>query len=222
MELKEYFDIVKRRIWIIILFTLTFAGVSAFVSFVMLEPIYQSNTTVYVGKMVDTQGGIIYNDLLVGTQLVKDYRELVKSRLVSNTVIEELGLYNMTASQLSAKLGVNLKSDTRIIEITAQDEEPELAKDIADKVAEVFKVKAVELMDVENVQIIDRAIVPSSPIKPKKQLNIIIAAFIGIMVGLGIVFLIEYLDNTIKTPEDVQKHIGIPVIGTIPHFTDTK
>ena len=65
-------------------------------------------------------------------------------------------------------------------------------------------------------------IVPSSPIKPKKQLNIAIAAFIGIMVGLGIVFLIEYLDNTIKTPEDVQKHVGIPVIGTIPLFPNTK
>ena len=91
---------------------------------------------------------------------------------------------------------------------------------IANKVAEVFKQKVVELMDVENVQVIDRAEVPISPVKPKKELNIAIATFIGLMTGLGIIFLIEYLDNTIKTPEDIEKHLGLPVIGTIPVFPE--
>lgn len=222
MELKEYFDIIKKRIWIIIILTIITTSVAAFVSFVMIEPVYQSNTTVYVGKKIDNQVGIVYNDLLLGSHLVKDYRELVKSRLVSNTVIKELSLFKMSASQLSAKLGVNLKNETRIIEITAQDSDPKIARDIADKVAEVFKEKAIELMNVENVQIIDKAVVPINPIKPRKQLNVMIAMFLGVMAGLGIIFLIEYLDNTIKTPEDVQQHIGIPVIGTIPLFPSTK
>ncbi|MBZ4647638.1 MAG: hypothetical protein JG777_3127 [Clostridia bacterium] len=220
MELREYLQIIRKRLWVVILITLLSTTTSAVISFFVLKPIYQSNTTLYVFKKIDTQGGIAYNDLLVGNQLVKDYRELVKSRLVSSTVIQELGLKDMTTSQMAAKLGVSLKNDTRLIEITAQDTDPEMAKEIANKVAEVFKKKVVELMDVENVQIIDKAEVPLTPVKPKKELNVAIAAFVGLMTGLGIIFLIEYLDNTIKTPEDVQKHLGLPVIGTIPVFPE--
>ncbi|WP_094549309.1 YveK family protein [Petroclostridium xylanilyticum] len=220
MELREYLQIIRKRLWVVILITLLSTTTSAVISFFVLKPIYQSNTTLYVFKKIDTQGGIAYNDLLVGNQLVKDYRELVKSRLVSSTVIQELGLKDMTTSQMAAKLGVSLKNDTRLIEITAQDTDPEMAKEIANKVAEVFKKKVVELMDVENVQIIDKAEVPLTPVKPKKELNVAIAAFVGLMTGLGIIFLIEYLDNTIKTPEDVQKHLGLPVIGTISVFPE--
>lgn len=220
MELREYLQIIRKRIWIVVALTLVAAIISSIVSFFVLEPIYQSNTTLYVGKKTDGQEAMVYNDLLLNNQLVKDYRELVKSRLIARTVIDELQLHDMTAGQLAGKLSVNLKNDTRLIEITAQDTDPELAMVIANKVAEVFKQKVVELMDVENVQVIDRAEVPISPVKPKKELNIAIATFIGLMTGLGIIFLIEYLDNTIKTPEDIEKHLGLPVIGTIPVFPE--
>ncbi|NLY43931.1 MAG: lipopolysaccharide biosynthesis protein [Clostridiaceae bacterium] len=220
MELREYLQIIRKRMWIVVSLTLVSAIASAIISFFLLEPIYQSNTTLYVGKKADSQESLAYNDLLLSNQLVKDYRELVKSRLVARTVIEELKLQGMTAGQLAAKLSVNLKNDTRLIEITAQDPDPQLAALIANKVAEVFKEKVVELMDVENVQVIDKAEVPVSPTKPNKKLNIAVAAFVGLMAGLGIIFLIEYLDNTIKTPEDVQKHLDLPVIGTIPVFPE--
>jgi capsular polysaccharide biosynthesis protein len=72
----------------------------------------------------------------------------------------------------------------------------------------------------DNVKVVDKAKVPSSPVKPRPLMNIAIAGVLGIMVGLGIIFLIEYLDNTIKTPDDVQKYLGLPVLGSIPNFED--
>ncbi|WHH57518.1 Wzz/FepE/Etk N-terminal domain-containing protein [Petroclostridium sp. X23] len=220
MELREYLQIIRKRIWLVVIITLISTIASAVVSFFVLEPVYQSNTSLYVGKKIDGQSAIAYQDLLLGNQLVKDYRELVKSRLVANLVISELKLENMTTGRMSQKLGVNLKNDTRLIEITAEDTKAELAAQIANKVAEVFQVKVVEIMDVENVQVIDKAEIPLNPIKPKKYLNVAIAAFIGLMLGFGIIFLIEYLDNTLKTPTDVERHLELPVIGTIPVFPE--
>lgn len=220
MELTEYLDIVRKRLWIIVVVPVVAVILAAVVSFYILSPVYQANTTLYVGKNIDTGNAIAYNDIMVGNQLVKDYRELVKSRLIAGMVIKELGLTGMTSSSLSNMLSVNLKNDTRLIEVTAQAKTPEMAQKIADQVAVAFKEKAVELIDVQNVQVIDNAELPSAPVKPKKMLNVAIAAFVGLMAGFGITFLLEYLDSTIKTPNDVEKYIELPVIGAITEFND--
>ena len=220
IEIKEILQMILKRLWIVVVVTLISTTTAAAVSWFVLEPIYEANTLVYVGKNVNVPEGIGYYDLLINDQLVKDYRELVKSRLVANTVIEELGFTNMTIGQLTGTLNVNLKANTRLIQITAAHRNPETARDIASKVTEVFKEKAVALMDVENVYVIDWAEVPTHPIGPRKKLNVVIAASVGGMIGFGLILLIEYFDNTIKTPEDVQKHLELPVIGTIPTFPE--
>lgn len=222
IDLKELFQIIRKRLWAIIAITLIMTLAAAVVSIWVIEPIYQANTTLYVGKNTDTDGTLGYQDVLMGGQLVKDYRELAKSRLVAGIVINELGLENTSTSQIANMLSVNLKNETRIIEITAQHTDPEFAKNVANKVADVFKRKAVELIDVDNVQVIDVAQTPVSPIKPNKQMNIAIGFVLGLMISLGLVFLLEYLDNTLKTPEDIEKHLGLAVIGNIPKFEDCK
>jgi len=220
MELKEYLIIIQKRLWIIVTITLVFSIISGLISIYVLDEVYQSDTSIFVGKSNNMQNDqMVYNDILIGNQLVKDYRELVKSRLITNIVIKRLNL-PLNAKQLSRKLNVSLKNDTRFIEITAQDTDPVMAQKIANEIASVFKEKAVELIDVENVQIIDVAELPTEPIKPNRKLNIAIAAFIGLMVGIGLVFLIEYMDNTIKTVDDIKKYVDLPVIGTIIQFPD--
>jgi len=218
IDLKDMFHILRKRLWLIALITLIATVSAAVVSIYVLEPIYQANTTLYVGKKTDGEGTLGYQDVLMGGQLVKDYRELAKSRLVAGIVIDELRLKDTTTDQIASMLGVNLKNETRIIEITAQHTDPVFARDVANKVASVFKRKAVELIDVDNVQVIDRAETPASPIKPNKMMNIAIGFLLGFMISLGLVFLLEYLDNTIKTPTDIEKHLGLAVIGTIPKF----
>ncbi len=220
MDIREILQMLKKKLWIIILSTFIFTAISAILSFFILEPLYEANALIYVGKKIDAQGTVAYYDLLLGNQLVKDYRELVKSRLVSNTVIKELNLKDTTPGQLARKLSVSLKSDTRLIQIRAQDTDPKMARDIAKTITRVFKEKAIALMDVENVQIIDEAEIPRYAIKPIKKLNVAVAFVIGFMTGLGLVFLIEYFDNTVKTPQDVRKHLNLPVIGIIPDFTE--
>lgn len=221
INIRELLQIILKRWWIIVAAFLLAVILSVIYTFFVFDPVYQSNTTVYIGKNEEnTNTSIAYNDILLNDRLVKDYRELIISRLVTEMVIKELGLTDMTSAKLAPKISVNSKQDTRFIEISVEDTNPESAKAIANKIAEVFQQKVVEIMKVENVQLIDAAELPKSPVKPNKQLNLAVAGVLGIMLGLGVVFLIEYLDNTVKTPEDIKKYVDLPVIGAIPVFPE--
>jgi len=192
MELKAYFNIILKRLWILIVIPLISGGVSAFVSFFILDKVYESNTTLYViNKKADPTQFMAYNDLYAGQMLVKDYRELIKSRSVTTEVIDKLDLKDLTPKELAEQISVNSKNETRIIEINVQDTDAARARDIADEVGEVFIAKAVELMKVENVSIVDKGQVPADPVKPKPLINTAIALFAGILAALGIIFLIR-------------------------------
>lgn len=225
MELKEYIDIIKRKIWILILVPFLCGITTDIFNCFFSKKTYESKTTLYIGKRSEEQTGIGYNDILMGQYLVKDYREIAKSRSVLEEVVDEL-IYegkldeDFNPSSLSDKISVNLCGDTRVIEIKVQDTDPQTARNLANKVAEVFKEKVKELMEIDNVKIIDKATLPdkNNPTKPKRLRDILIASLFGILLGLGIIFFMEYLDNTIKTSEDAEKYLGLPVIGTIPHM----
>jgi capsular polysaccharide biosynthesis protein len=229
MELREYFSIIKKRFSIILLLTLVSTLISFVVSFFVLPKVYESATTLYVGKQVDVQDAYLYQDIMMGQTLVKDYREIAKSKTIVKQVKRNLQDQSKTNANLkialelndqdfAKKISVNLKNDTRIIEIKVTDTDPTVSKIIANDVAIAFQKKATELLKLDNIQILDEAEVPIDPVKPDKKLNIAIAFFVGALAGFGLAFLLEYLDTTIKNPEDVTKQTGMIVIGVIPKF----
>jgi len=222
LDIKELLQFLRKRWWAITVSAVICTVVAALVTIYLITPMYKANSTLYVYKnMASTDtNDVSYNDLLANTQLVKDYRELVKSRQVASAVISELGLTGVTTDDISKKLSVTNKNETRIIQITATDKDPEQAAKIANTVAKVFQEKAVSIMQVNNVQIIDNATVPKNPYKPNLLLNLILGFILGAIVSCGILILVNYFDDTIKTPEDVQKYISVPVIGTIPVFPE--
>ncbi len=205
----------------IILFIVIGIVAAGLFSFYVLKPEYQTFTTLMIGKPEDYQfeDKIEYNDLLLNQRLVHTYGVLVQSRDVSDKVIENLGL-DMSFDTFSNKVSVNLVKDTEIIKIQVTDNDPVLAADIANETASVFMDSVKKFMKVENVQVIDEAQVPQEPIKPRPMLNMAIAGVLGVMLGVFLAFLFEYLDNTIKTPEDVRKYLELSVIGTIPKVKD--
>lgn len=216
ITLKDLVRILLRRSWIILIFIIVGGAASYIWTNYYEVPLYSASTTLYVGKNTE-QYGIQYSDLSLGSNLIYDYREIVKSKLVAHEVIDELGL-RMSAGALAGRISVSQKEMTRVIQITVTDPNPQMAMDIANTVAEVFKRKVVEIMQVENVQVIDKAELPMYPVSPNKRMNYMVGIILGLVLGVGLVFLIEFLDDTIKTPEDVQKYTGLSVIGTIPVF----
>lgn len=215
IDLRQIFNILRKYIIIIlcvpIIATLT-AGVAVFF---VLDPVYKAETTLLVKNQTSSQ--IIYNDILANRQLVKTYREIARSRVVAIEVIKELNLY-ISADELREMVDVTLRGDTEIIAISVEDTNPSFAAQLANAVATSFKSNTMRIMQVENVTVVDTAVIPDVPIKPRKMLTMAVAGFAGVMAGLGIAFVLAYLDNTIKTPEDVQDKLGLPVLGSIPLF----
>ena len=220
LDLKQLFLIVIKRWWLMLLIPLVAAGVTAYLSYYVLDPVYEANTTLYViNKQSENQTTIAQSDLTVGGLLVQDYKEIIVSRTVTQEVINQLGLISLTTEELADKIAVEAKNNTRILEIRVKDQNPERAKNITDALASVFIERVVELMKVDNVSIVDAAVVPNAPVEPRPLRNTAIAAVAGLLLAIGAAFLLEFLDDTIKTSEDVEKHLGLTVLGTIPVFT---
>ncbi len=219
ISIQELFFTIKKRIWLIILIFLFFIIAAGIVSYFVLQPEYETFTTLMIGKPKDYKGenSIEYNDLILNQRLVSTYGEIVKMRVVADKVIENLNL-PISYGQFGSKVSVNLVKDTEIIKLKVVDGDPELASKIANETAKVFMNSVKEIMLVENVQVIDKAQTPFKPISPRPMLNMAIAGVLGLMLGVFLTFLLEFLDNTIKTSSDIEKHLGLAVIGTIPLF----
>jgi len=221
IDLREILHAILRRWWIILITTVVSVTATASINFLVLEPVYSVHTTLFVG----TEGMGLSEDILgissemlnINSKLVGDYREIAKSRTVAKEVIRELDL-DFSVSEFQDGVQVTSIPDTRIFKITYEDPDPELVTDIVNKLAEVLIQKAKDIVNVDNIQVIDEAEVPALPVKPNKTLNIAISIILGMMLGAFIIFLIEFFDNTIKTPEDVESILGLNVLGTIPTF----
>ena len=217
IDLREYFAIIKKRFWIIALITVIAAVVSGAISFFVLKPVYEAKSTLIVNADKQAETQIVTGDQITVTQkLAVTYGEIIKSRAVLDDVIKNLKL-ETTYESLSGQITVSPVKDTQIISISVQDTNPQKARDIANEIPKVFEKEAKRITKANDVQVIDKAILPKNPIKPNKVMNVLIAFVLGTMIGLFVVFLIEYLDNKMKTPQDIEKHLGLSVIGVIPN-----
>ena len=215
IDLREIFGMLKKR-WLMIVGITVVAVVAAIVvSFFFLSPVYESSSTLLVSYKQNQESVMTYNDLTMSQKLVNTYSEIIKSRSISEEVLKKLDL-DLTPDQLSGKVSVSKVSDTEIIRIKVQDEDPELAALIANTISDVFKKEVRSIMTIDNVSTIDTAIAAENPIKPNKTMNVAIAGVLGVMVSVGLVFVLEFLDRTYKTPTDVERHLGLPIIGVIP------
>jgi capsular polysaccharide biosynthesis protein len=221
ISLKELMDTLRKRIKLIILITLTAILVSGGVSFFLLTPVYQSSTQILVNQAKSDQPTYNAADIQTNLQLINTYNVIMKSPAILEKVAKELNL-NMTSSQLNEKMTIGSEKDSQVINLSVTDTDPYRAAKIANKTAEVFQKEIVTIMSVDNVNILAKAEVGEnqSPIKPKPLLNIAIATVVGLMIGVGLSFLLEFLDNTIKTEQDVEKALGLPVLGSITKIDD--
>jgi len=226
IELRQYWDILQKRWLIVVIIPLIAALTSGIISFFVIKPVYQASTTLIVGKKASEAGlaasqMLDNNVLLANQQLAKTYATIAQSRTVEQNVIKDLNL-PLTVAGLDGLISINPVKTTEILEIQVSNTDPALAASIANKMAEEFSKAVIEIKKVDSVSIVDTAVTPDKPVKPNKALNVLIAFVVGLMASVGLVFLLEYLDNTIKTTSDVEKLLGIPVLGVIPNYDSGK
>ncbi|GFZ30519.1 capsular polysaccharide biosynthesis protein [Clostridium zeae] len=217
MELKEYFNIVRKRLLLVILITLSCTLISAVVSYFVIKPVYKADISVLIGQnqKSDSATKENYNDVMMYQKMVKTYSIFVQTKTVANDVINELNL-DMNADQLIKMISVAPKGDTEFLTITVKSKDKGQVAKIANQIAKSLKKESIEIYNQDNIKLVDDAVEPTSPDSPRPLLNIAVALFVGLMLSIGIVFLIEYLDNTVKDEEELTRLLGVPVIGVIP------
>ena len=194
--------------------------VSGVFNFFLMKPVYQAELTFMVNFNPNEKAQVTKEDMEYGTNLVEKYKPIVQSRKVTGKIKKNLNL-NMTLGEIGNSIQISSISGP-VMKITVQSTNPEIAKDIANEVPEVFGKELKRIAKVDGIEIIDNAIKPTSPISPNKIKNMMMAAIIAIVIAVFIIFLLEYLDNKVKTVDDIENTIGIPVLGIVSEFESTQ
>ncbi|MBI0577966.1 capsular biosynthesis protein [Neobacillus cucumis] len=223
ISLKELLETLKKRIILIVSITLIAAIASGVVSYFYLTPIYQASTQILVNQTKDKNSLYNSNEVQTNLQLINTYNVIIKSPAILDKVAEELNS-GITATQISNEITVANENESQVVNLTVQDPNAQQAADIANTTAKVFQKEIKKIMNVDNVSILSKATVSEnpSPVKPRPLLNIAIAIVVGLMAGVGLSFLLEYFNNTIKNEQDVEKLLELPILGVIATIDDQK
>ena len=215
ISISEIIDAVKKRWKIIALTTVLATVVSGIFSFFVISPTYEASTKIFIGKEGAESEGYNSSDVSMYQNLIKTYSELIKTKDLVNKAIDN-SEYDLSVNNVLNGITVNTLTGTQILQISYQSKSPSIAKNILESITNEFITKAEELVPNGNVKILESVELPKNPVAPNKTMNIAIAFILGMMVGFGIVFLLEYLDNTYKNKEQLEKELDIPVLGVIP------
>lgn len=214
IDLKELFNFVKNKIGLLIVITVGISLVGVIYGLFIQKPLYQSYTTVILGGNGSVNSTITQSDITLAKNLVSTYSEIVKSRKVLGKVIEELDL-DISYSELYNKVSVASVNNTEIIKIIVSDENGVNAKNIANVTAQVFTGEVINYYKMNNVNVLDEAIVSENPYNINVPKQLVIYMLLGLFVSAGILFVIFYFDRTIKNVEQVENKIKLPILGSV-------
>lgn len=216
IDLMEILMLLLHYIWVIVIAAVIVGGAAFAFSKFVITPTYESTTRILVLNRQDAGGGnVTYSDLQLGTSLTKDYPELIQSRYVVENVIEMFEL-DTTYESFIKKIQVSTKSDSRIIDITITDPDPALAKDIADALRDIAAERIVEVTDIQAVNKVDDANLPTRPANPSVLKWTMIGFLLGGFLAAAVVLVRFLLDDTIKSSEDIEKYLHLSTLGLIP------
>ena len=215
IDLGEIVHLLLSKLWIIILSGVVFCLATVMGTMLLVTPKYESTTKIVVLSKQDSNT-LTNQDMQISTSLTKDYVELIKSRTVLEGVIAQLNL-DITYQQLLGKLTVDTSTDSRIVTIIVSDEDPYTASEMANAIRDMAAEHIQSVMDIEAVNVVDSANIPNEKASPSLAKNGVIGGLLGVIIAMAIVIIIYLTNDTIKVEEDVERYLGLSVLGSIPY-----
>lgn len=222
LDLRDYFQIVKKRLWMIVSIVIVVCLLAGAYSLYIKKPVYEASTKIIVNQtqqMQTTASQLDLNQINTNIQLINTYKEIIKTPAILDVVAQSYPEFNTTAEELLKKVNVSSVNNTQVMTLVVRDNSYERAAEMVNAISLVFKQEIPSLFNVQNVSILNEAklnpTVAPGPVEPNVVMNLAIAFIVSLMIGLGIAFLLEYLDDTLKTEEDIEKYLGLPTIAMI-------
>lgn len=214
INIGQLLAVLAEKWWVIVLSGIV-AGMLFFVGTKMfVEPKYESVTKIFVLSQ-ENGNYLTSTDLQVSSYLTKDYAELIKSRTVSEEVIERLDL-DLSPESVQGMIYVRLTFDTRVVAIVVTNSDPKLAQQLANEIREVSARQIVDVMGVQAVNVVDEANLPTSPSSPNVSKNTLMGCAWGILIAMALILIRHLSDDTIKSTEDIEVYLGLTVLASIP------
>lgn len=216
LDLQEILNVLKKKKKMILITTLLFGIISAALSFFIIPPTYEIKASVVIGKTLDekNENKNDYNDVMMYQKLVKTYAKIASSRTLAENVAAKTG--ELKPEDLQEELEVTPQQDTQILDLKIEHKDTAYAQKILTIVCDEFIAESKKIYPNNTIELLDKPVIPEKPIKPRKLLNIAIALFMGLLLSAGRAFIQEYMDKTIKTENDIDKYLELPVIAVIP------
>lgn len=213
INISEIFKILRKRLKFIVIITLLFSLTSGIISFYVITPKYMTHSSLFVGKDKGSIGESI-NEIDTYVTLISTYTEIIRTKPVISEALNKKNV-DISPEKVLANLSVTSREKTQIMDITYVDEDPDRAYKVINALTNEFLVKSKEMMSNANLQILEPAEEVYAPFSPNKGRNIMIATILGLMISVGVAFLLEFLNNTYMSEEDIKNDLDIPVLGEI-------
>lgn len=223
LDLKELFSLFWNKKIEIILITLVAMIAGVVYSYFFITPTYTAKTSLILAQSSDTisqtgSSAITSTDLTINSKLVSTYSDIVKRNVVLDQVASNLGISEAQVQAIKNRISVSQSKNTEIIDIKVTDEDPNYATKIANEVATVFSEKILDIYNMSNVYLLERAEIPTSPSNINHTKDIAIFTFIGLIISVAYVLIFNLLDHTIKSEEDIEKATGLLILASIPNY----
>lgn len=220
IDLQELFGLLLHWFWLIAVCGIATGVLGFVISNFMITPMYESTTKVYILNK-QNENTITYSDVQLGTQLTKDYAQLIKSRTVLEEVIATCTL-NESYGSFAERVAVQTLTDTRIIAITVTDEDPVMAQLLANEICKVASEHIKNVMDIQAVNVADEANLPEAPASPDVRKWTAIGLLAGAFLCAIVIVVRFLLDDTIKTSEDIERYLELSTLAMIPIIEGTE
>lgn len=222
LDLRDYFQIVRKRLWMIVSIVIVVCLLAGVYSLFIKNPVYEASTKIIVNQTQQVQATasqLDLNQINTNIQLINTYKEIIKTPAILDVVAKNYPEFNITAEELLKKVNVSSVNNTQVMTLVVRDNSYQRAAEIVNAISLVFKQEIPSLFNVQNVSILNEAKLnpPAAPepVEPNVVMNLAIAFIVSLMIGLGIAFLLEYMDDTLKTEEDIERYLGLPTIAMI-------
>lgn len=214
IDLLELFHVLWSKALVILLSTAAVGLAAMLVTQVFLTPQYQSTTKMYILTQQNNET-VTSSDLQASEQLTQDCAQMIQSRQVAESVISQLNL-DLTAEELLKKVTVTTSTDTRIVTIDVQDEDPYRACDIANALRTIAANTIQDVMNIEAANVFEEANIPETPVSPSTMRNTLIGAILGFIIAVAAILISYLMNDTIRTSDDVERYLHLSTLGTIP------
>lgn len=220
ISLKEIFEILKKHIASIIISMFAGLALAGLITFFIITPKYSSQAQLIV-TLPQTENANV-NDVNTNLQMINTYKDLITSDLVMNQVkdtLESEYSLELTMGEIKDSIEVTQSQNSQMFSIKATSTKAIDAEHIANTTSQVFQENAKDTMTIDKISIISKASASMTPVSPNNKLNLAIGIVLGLMVGVGLAFLLELLDRTVKDDKFITDNLGFTILGTVPQMT---